>query len=306
MARPPRDDFPGAWHHVMNRAARRKAVFRTDSDRALFLDTLGDTALRFDLEVHAYALMPNHYHLLLRSVRGNLSRAMRHFNGVFTQRLNIANGWDGPLFRGRFASRLIHDETYLSYVLAYIHLNPLKANLVTRLDSDDAWTSHSAYLGEDRSRDWLRCDTMLERFGGARALHETVLALHRGKLPWPELGFSRETGFPAVVTFTRAERRDEGKEAKPPAEERREMLARVCAITGVSLRRLRQRILGARGNPERRFAVWALSHSTTLTQAEIGAMLGMSAAHVAKDLARRRAKTDAFDAWVESWTEKCQ
>jgi REP element-mobilizing transposase RayT len=290
----------------MNRAARRKAVFRTDSDRVLFLDTLGDTALRFDLEVHAYALMPNHYHLLLRSVRGNLSRAMRHLNGVFTQRLNIANGWDGPLLRGRFASRLIHDETYLSYVLAYIHLNPLKANLVTRLDSEEAWTSHSAYLGKETPPDWLRCDVMLERFGGVSALHEIVLALHRGKLPWPELGFSQETGFPAAVTFTRAERRDAGKELKPSAEERRELLARVCTITGVSLRRLRKRILGARGNPERRFAVWALSHSTTLTQAEIGAMLGMSAAHVAKDLARRRARTDAFEGWVRSWTEKCQ
>jgi REP element-mobilizing transposase RayT len=285
----------------MNRAARRKTIFRNDSDCILFLDTLGDTARRFHLEVHAYSLMPNHYHLLLRSTEGNLSRAMRHLNSIFTQRLNRANGWDGPVFRGRFASRLIHDETYLNCVLAYIHLNPLKANLITRLDADRSWTSHRAYLEKDTPPEWLHLDVMLARFGGKEALHETILGLHRGKLAWPEIGFSSETGFPAAVTFTRAERRSLGKENTPTVDERHALLAKICDITGVSLPRLKKRILGPRGNPERRFAVWALARSTTLTQREIGALLGMSAAHVAKDLARKRVDFTKFDAWVDAW-----
>ena len=304
MPRALRDDFPGAWHHVMHRASRRRAIFRADEDCILFLDTLGETAGRFRLEVHAYSLMPNHYHLLIRSTDGNLSRGMRHLNGVFTQRLNVANGWDGPIFRGRFTSRLIHDELYLEYVLAYIHLNPLRANLVTRVDADRAWTSHRAYLGREISPDWLCRDAMLSRFGGAEALHDTVLALHRGKRDWPELGFSAETGFPAATTFTRAERRKAPKEQKHDTEARRELLGRICEITGVSLPRLRRRIVGPCGNPERRFAVWALTVSTTLTQREIGALLGMTAAHVAKDLARERHHRTDFDKWVAVWNEQ--
>ncbi|MCU0661371.1 MAG: transposase, partial [Myxococcota bacterium] len=66
MARTPRDDFSGAWHHVMHRASKRKAIFRSDADYLLFLDVLADTVEAYQLEVHAYALMPNHYHLLVR------------------------------------------------------------------------------------------------------------------------------------------------------------------------------------------------------------------------------------------------
>jgi REP element-mobilizing transposase RayT len=304
MARLIRDDFPGAWHHVMHRAARRKAIFRTDADCVLFLDLLDETVRRFRVEVHAYAVMPNHYHLLLRSIEGNLSRAMRHLNGVFTQKLNAANGWDGPVFRGRFTSRLIHDETYLSYVLEYIHLNPLKANLITRLDSDRAWTSHRAYLGKDVAPNWLTTDVLLERFGGGAGLHESALALHRGKERWPETGFDAETGFPMGGAFTRAERRLQEKRKRLAKEDQREMLAAICEVTGVAPARLRERIRGVRGNPERRFAVWALSRTTPLTQTEIGALLGMSAVHVARDLGRTRANIAAFEAWAEALQAK--
>jgi REP element-mobilizing transposase RayT len=303
MPRPLRDDFPGAWHHVTHRAARRKTIFRTDADYMLFLDTLRDTVLRFHIEAHAYALMPNHYHLLLHSVEGNLSRAMRHLNGVFTQRLNAANEWDGPIFRGRFTSRLIHGEQYLLYVLAYIHLNPLKANLVTRLDSAETWTSHRSYVGKDTPPPWLSTGALLDVFGGPAALHETTLALHRGKEEWPVSGFSAETGFTTAGTFTRAERRRMGKGKRPAQEDRRALISAICKITGVTTTRLRQKIRGARGNPERRFAVWALSKSTTLTQGEIGALLEMSSANVAKDLARSRSLIAEFDAWVDAWRE---
>ena len=303
MARPLREDFPGAWHHVMHRAARRKVIFRTGADHTLFLDLLGAVAQRYNLEIHGYALMPNHYHLLIRSVDGTLSRAMRHLNGVFTQRLNAANGWDGPLFRGRFTSRPVSDDGQLVYVLSYIHLNPLKANFVTRLDSDEAWTSHRAYVGKETPCEWLRSDRILALSGGASALQDTMLALHRGKLEWPE-GFSSETELPVTGTFVRAERKRmvaEKKERQRRSKSPEALLARVCGITGISRLRLRQKIRGPKGNPERRFAVWALSESTTLTQREIGALLGITAAHVAKDLARSHTNIERYQSWVEAW-----
>jgi REP element-mobilizing transposase RayT len=300
MARPLRDDFPGAWHHVMHRASRRKQIFRSDDDYLLFLRILEDTIRRYRLEVHAYALMPNHFHLLVRSVRGNLSTCMRHLNGVFTQRLNKKNGWDGPLLRGRFTNRLVHDESYLLYVLAYIHLNPLKANLVTRVDSVRAWTSHCAYVGKVSSPGWLSCDALLRATGGAEALHQTVLSLHRGKLEWPE-GFSIETGFPPTGVFTRAQRVKKNKAVFEPKKTIEQHLRKVCEITGASRKELRRSIRGPKGNPSRRFAAWALSQATTLTHAQIGSLLGMNATNVAKILNRPRKFSESFDLWVDEW-----
>ena len=100
MARPIRIDFPGAFHHVMNRSSKGTKVFGNDELCSFFLDVLGETAERFDIRVHGYALMPNHYHLLVESVYGNLSRAMSHLNGRFTQLANSERRKDGSVFRG--------------------------------------------------------------------------------------------------------------------------------------------------------------------------------------------------------------
>ena len=76
MARPPREDYEGAWHHVMNRGRNRQRIFLDDNDAADFLDTIGDTVERFGLEIRGYSLMLNHYYLLVRSPLGTLSEGM--------------------------------------------------------------------------------------------------------------------------------------------------------------------------------------------------------------------------------------
>ncbi|MDD5309744.1 MAG: transposase [Deltaproteobacteria bacterium] len=295
MPRPIRDDYPGAWHHVMHRAARRKAVFRVEGDFLMFLDTLEDTIRRHGIEVHAYSLMPNHYHLLVRSPAGSLSRAMRHLNGVFTQRLNKANDWDGAVFRGRFTSRLVLDERHLVYTIAYIHLNPLKAGLVTRLDADRAWTSHRAYLGKDSKPEWLTCWTVLAGMH-PQAFHELVLGLHRGKTDWPD-GLSPETGFPTVPIAAPT------GQAKAHERSNDDVIGKICEITGVSRKQLRRSVRGPGGNPARRFAVWALSRATRLTQREIGALLGMSATAAAKEFSRVGRALKNFREWESALEE---
>jgi REP element-mobilizing transposase RayT len=298
MPRKPREDYAGAWQHVMHRGARRAPIFRDDSHCQLFLDTLSTMVDRFELEVHAYSLMPNHYHLLTRSVHGNLSDGMRYLNATYTQRLNAIHRWDGPIFRGRFRSQAVRDETNLPYVLAYIHLNPLRANLVTRLDQK-SWTSHRQYLCKDRREEWLTTRFFLELLGGKRKMHEYVLGLHRGSIDWPE-ELTLRTGW-----FT-----SQGEEASRNLRtavscqfvDQRFVLRRVCEITGATRGELRRTVMGPRANPPRRFAVWALAKQTLLTHAEIGKLLDMSTTQVANVLrVARRDVSTLPEEWIVGW-----
>ena len=154
MARPQRVIFENAYYHVMNRGASRENIFCDEEDKKTFLETLSDACAQYKVEVHAYCLMDNHYHLLIKTPEANISRAMRHLNGVYTQRYNRRHGTDGALFRGRYKAILIDSDAYLLHLTKYIHLNPLSAKMVTQLE-DYPWSSYLAYIGEKASSDWL-------------------------------------------------------------------------------------------------------------------------------------------------------
>jgi len=166
MPRPRREDYEGAWQHVMNRGVDRAPIFRSDADRQIFLDSLEAAANRYGLQVHAYCLLGNHYHLMLFSEKGQLSDGMRFLSARFTQRINYRDNRDGPLFRGRFASVPIKDDAHLVCVSRYIHRNPVEAGLVCE-PTDWIWSSAGAYLGTARAPAWLRTDVILEMFGTA-------------------------------------------------------------------------------------------------------------------------------------------
>lgn len=164
MARPLRIEFPGAWYHVMNRGLGRRQIFQSDDDRQRFLDLLGETFQIFQIEIHAYSLMDNHYHLLVHTPLGGLGRAMRHLNGIYTQRFNKALKTDGPLFRGRYKALLVESEEYLTELVRYIHLNPVKAGLCID-PKEHPWTSHVSYLQPKKKPSWLMTHEILGRFG---------------------------------------------------------------------------------------------------------------------------------------------
>ena len=167
MSRPLRIEYPGAWYHVMNRGRRREDIFLDDSDNHLFLDVLRDTATMWNLKVSAYCLMSNHYHLLVHTPDGNLSRCMRHLNGVYTQRFNRKHGMDGQLFRGRYKAVLVEENNYLLELLRYIHRNPLNAGMVSELDTYP-WCSHRGYLAHEKGWGWLHRDMLLAMFSKTR------------------------------------------------------------------------------------------------------------------------------------------
>ncbi len=166
MPRPQRIEYEGAFYHVMNRGRARQMIFHDESDYQVFLDTLEEAYRRFHGVVHAYCLMGNHYHLLLETPRANLSRIMRHINGVYTQRYNRLKRTDGPLFRGRYKAVLVDKDAYLLQLSRYIHRNPIdmKQPLVTNLH-DYRWSSYPAYIGKTPAPTWLYQETTYQMLG---------------------------------------------------------------------------------------------------------------------------------------------
>ena len=132
MARAPRIDRPGQWSHVMNRGLAKRPVFETERDMRAFEALIAREVHAGRVEVHAYAILLNHYHLLVRSPRGLLSDAMCVVQGKYARWFNRSRDRDGPLFRGRFLARSIDDDEYWATVVRYIDANPVEAGLVSR------------------------------------------------------------------------------------------------------------------------------------------------------------------------------
>lgn len=167
MARPLRIEYDGAWYHVMNRGQSRKNIFYTDHDKVFFLSLLSDIVTAFGIQIHAFSLMENHYHLLIHTPQAGLSRPMRHLNGLYTQYFNQKHAKDGSLFRGRYKAILIDTDGYLTELARYIHCNPVKAGL-SKNPAAHPWTSHRHYLRPDIRFSWLSTDEILKRFGTHR------------------------------------------------------------------------------------------------------------------------------------------
>jgi putative transposase len=154
MSRPLRIEFPGAVYHVTSRGDRREPIYRDDIDRMAHLDVIAQAMDRFDAQVLAYCLMGNHYHLVLYTRLGNLSRVMRHINGVYTQTFNRRHGLVGHLLQGRFKAILVDRDAYLLALCRYVERNPVAASLVA-MPGDWPWSSYRAHVGAQTTPPWL-------------------------------------------------------------------------------------------------------------------------------------------------------
>jgi len=165
MARQWRIEYPGALYHVMSRGNAGQEIFQTDHDRSLFLDLIGDLSERFNIAVYAYVLMSNHYHLLLKTVDANLSKAMQWFGTTYTRKFNLGHHTNGHLFQGRFKSIIVENDAYLLRLSCYIHRNPVRAGIVDRL-ADYKWSSHSFYAYKKKPPGWLKIEPILNQLPG--------------------------------------------------------------------------------------------------------------------------------------------
>ncbi|WP_295583705.1 transposase [uncultured Lamprocystis sp.] len=168
MARPLRIELASGLYHVTARGDRREPIYRNELDRVDWLEVVGQVCERFNWRCHAYCQMTNHYHLVVETPEGNLSKGMRQLNGVYTQRFNRRHGLVGHLFQGRFKGILVERDSYLLELARYVVLNPVRAGMVAEA-ADWCWSSYAAMVGQAAAPNWLETNWLLAQFGEERA-----------------------------------------------------------------------------------------------------------------------------------------
>jgi REP element-mobilizing transposase RayT len=212
MPRQARLDAPDTLHHVMVRGIERTALFRDDGDRDAFMTRVAALADAGALTVFAWALLPNHAHLLVRTGSRPLPRSMRALLTGYAGAFNRRHKRVGHLFQNRYKSIVVEAEAYLLEVVRYLHLNPLRAKVVPDLRrlGHYPWTGHSALLGPV-PRPWQDTRTILRQFGPtparARVAYRTFVAagVPRGHRPEFQGGglLRSQRGWAAVAALRR-------------------------------------------------------------------------------------------------------
>lgn len=233
MARPLRIEFAGAYYHVTSRGDRQEPIYEDDEDREAFLRTLAEVVDRFNWRCHAYCLMTNHYHLVVETPDGNLSRGMRQLNGVYTQASNRRHGRVGHLFQGRFKAILVDKDSYLLELTRYVVLNPVRAGMVES-PGEWYWSSYRAMVGEAPAADWLATDGLLAQFGTrrneARRRYRQFVADGAGDI-WSELRQQIYLGDEKFVEKMQAKAVPQKDPVSIPRAQRRKPALSLAAIS---------------------------------------------------------------------------
>jgi REP element-mobilizing transposase RayT len=162
MPRSARLDVPGILHHVTGRGIERRAIFRSKLDRNEFIDRLAALATKGYWDVYAWVLMPNHFHLLVKTQNQSLAASMRKILTGYAVNFNHRHRRNGHLFKNRYKSIVCQEDLYLKELVRYIHLNLLRAKLVKNPAelNTSPWSGHSAIMGKVK-REWQDIDYVL-------------------------------------------------------------------------------------------------------------------------------------------------
>jgi len=166
MPRKSRIDAPGALHHIIVRGIERRQIFETDADRDNFLSRLGDILTETETACYAWALIPNHFHLLLRTSNVSISTVMKRLLTGYALWFNRRHGRRGHLFQNRYKSILCQEDVYFLELVRYIHLNPLRAKLIPDLKTlaRYPYSGHSVLMVNVK-KEWQDTDKVLKFFG---------------------------------------------------------------------------------------------------------------------------------------------
>lgn len=225
MSRPLRIEFAGGLYHVTSRGDGREAIFLSEQDRRLFLRVLSQVVQDFNWALHAYCLMDNHYHLLIETPDGNLSKGMRQLNGVYTQRFNRQHGRVGHVFQGRYKAIIVQRESYLLELARYVVLNPVRAHMVNSA-AEWPWSSYQATAGLCDAPPWLVVDWILSVFSPHRseAVMRYAAFVAAGKDqrgPWEKLKNQIFLGSGAFIAGLQGDLDADAEHREIPAVQRR-------------------------------------------------------------------------------------
>ncbi len=175
MARLPRLTLPGYPHHVIQRGNNRQAIFISKGDYLKLLDLLAENASKFEVAIHAYVLMSNHFHLLVTPQSSDgLPLLMQAVGRSYVRYFNAAQKRSGTLWEGRYKSTLIQSERYLLACMAYIDLNPVRAHLVVQA-AEYPWSSFAHYTGQ-RTDKFITPHTLVWELGNTPFAREAAYA----------------------------------------------------------------------------------------------------------------------------------
>jgi len=182
MARPLRIEYPDAIYHVISRGIRKDNIYYENKDKDKFLYKLKETKEKYNLEIFSYCLMENHYHLLIRTPKSNLTKAMHYLNASYTNWFKAKHDIVGPIFQGRYKSILVEDESYLLTLSSYIHLNPLRAEKVEYL-KDYKYNSYNEYINKTENN-LVDKNLLLSKFEDIERFKEFIYEWYEHNKDW--------------------------------------------------------------------------------------------------------------------------
>jgi REP element-mobilizing transposase RayT len=293
LARQLRIQYSGAFYHVFSRGNQKQPIFLSDDDHFFFIKCLREAHEKFGIIVHAYCLMPNHFHLIIETPLGDLSSMMHFLITTYTIYFNTKHKRCGHLFQGRYKSILIEAESYAQELSKYIHLNPVRSKLVESPEQYP-WSSYDYYRRTARPEKWLETAFVLDLFGKypeeARRAYVEFMLLEIGIEAPASINDSVRTGILGSAEFvTRIKNEYLGGKLNKPDREKPQLRKLRTKPDLPLILSVSEKVLGTRNKFVVPIAILISQKSTALKLREIGEFFSLSISGVSNACGRARA-----------------